>query len=154
MKEKFAGGDFTTTVEAFVSASGRGCQGGTSHHLGHNFSKMFEIQYEDDKSGDKKFVWQNSWGISTRSIGIMILVHGDNMGLVLPPYVAPTQVVIIPCGITATLSADDKSALIEKCKHYQAQLDNCNVRVEADYRDITRLDGSSTITSSRVSPSG
>lgn len=68
-KEKFAGGDFTTTVEAFIPASGRGIQGGTSHHLGQNFSKMFEMIFEDPETKEKKFVYQNSWGMTTRTIG-------------------------------------------------------------------------------------
>lgn len=69
-KEKFAGGDYTLTVEAFVSASGRGIQGATSHHLGQNFSKMFEIIYEDPETQEKQYVFQNSWGITTRTIGM------------------------------------------------------------------------------------
>jgi bifunctional glutamyl/prolyl-tRNA synthetase len=68
-KEKFAGGDYTLTVEAFVSASGRAIQGGTSHHLGQNFSKMFDIIFEDPETQEKKYVYQNSWGITTRTIG-------------------------------------------------------------------------------------
>merc|ERR1712086_1120031 len=74
-KEKFAGGDFTTTVEAFIPAAGRCIQGATSHHLGQNFSKMFNIEYEaaDGSRGNK--VYQNSWGITTRTIGVMVMVH-------------------------------------------------------------------------------
>ena len=68
-KEKFAGGDYTYTVEAYVSASGRAIQGATSHHLGQNFSKMFDITYEDPDDQEKKYVYQNSWGITTRTIG-------------------------------------------------------------------------------------
>lgn len=74
-KEKFAGGDYTTTVEAFISASGRAIQGATSHHLGQNFSKMFNIQVEGATESDEKtFVYQNSWGLTTRTIGVMIMV--------------------------------------------------------------------------------
>ncbi|XP_074846044.1 bifunctional glutamate/proline--tRNA ligase isoform X2 [Carettochelys insculpta] len=135
-KEKFAGGDYTTTVEAFVSASGRAIQGATSHHLGQNFSKMFEIVFEDPKiPGEKQFAYQNSWGLSTRTIGVMTLIHGDNMGLVLPPRVACVQVVIIPCGITTTLSEEDKEALMKKCNEYLKRLLRVNVRVRADLRD-------------------
>ncbi|XP_073194962.1 bifunctional glutamate/proline--tRNA ligase isoform X5 [Lepidochelys kempii] len=135
-KEKFAGGDYTTTVEAYVSASGRAIQGATSHHLGQNFSKMFEIVFEDPKiPGEKQFAYQNSWGISTRTIGVMTLIHGDNMGLVLPPRVACVQVVIIPCGITNTLSEEDKEALMKKCNEYLKRLVSVNVRVRADLRD-------------------
>ncbi|NXC50694.1 SYEP ligase, partial [Penelope pileata] len=135
-KEKFAGGDYTTTVEAFISASGRAIQGGTSHHLGQNFSKMFEIVFEDPKKpGEKQFAYQNSWGITTRTIGIMTLIHGDNMGLVLPPRVACVQVVIIPCGITNSLSEEDKEALLNKCNEYRKRLLSVNIRVRADLRD-------------------
>lgn len=75
-KEKFAGGDYTTTVEAFISTSGRAIQGATSHHLGQNFSKMFNIQVEGAvESEEKTFVYQNSWGLTTRTIGVMIMVH-------------------------------------------------------------------------------
>ena len=94
-KEKFAGGDYTTTCEAFISASGRAIQGATSHHLGQNFSKMFNIVIEDPKNPDSKeklYIYQNSWGLTTRSIGVMVMVHGDNKGLVLPPRVANIQV--------------------------------------------------------------
>ena len=71
-KEKFAGGEYTTTVEAFIAQTGRGIQGGTSHHLGQNFSKMFDIVVEDPvEDGAKLHVWQNSWGLSTRVIGVM-----------------------------------------------------------------------------------
>ena len=69
-KEKFAGGNFTTTVEAYVAASGRAIQGATSHHLGQNFSRMFEIVYEDPETQEKNYVYQNSWGITTRTIGM------------------------------------------------------------------------------------
>ncbi|XP_021248652.1 bifunctional glutamate/proline--tRNA ligase isoform X3 [Numida meleagris] len=135
-KEKFAGGDYTTTVEAFISASGRAIQGATSHHLGQNFSKMFEIMFEDPKKpGEKQYAYQNSWGITTRTIGVMTMIHGDNMGLVLPPRVACVQVVIIPCGITNTLSEEDKEALLKKCNEYHKRLLSANVRVRADLRD-------------------
>ena len=93
--ETFAGAYFTTTCEIYVPVSGRGIQGATSHQLGQNFSKMFDIQFETEKS-EKAYVWQTSWGLSTRSIGAMIMVHSDDTGLVLPPRVATTQVVIIP----------------------------------------------------------
>uniref|UniRef100_G1P8Y2 Bifunctional glutamate/proline--tRNA ligase n=1 Tax=Myotis lucifugus TaxID=59463 RepID=G1P8Y2_MYOLU len=135
-KEKFAGGDYTTTVEAFISASGRAIQGATSHHLGQNFSKMFEIIFEDPKTpGEKQFAYQNSWGLTTRTIGVMTMVHGDNMGLVLPPRVACVQVVVIPCGITNALSEEDRDALIAKCNDYRRRLLSVNIRARADLRD-------------------
>ncbi|XP_067311528.1 bifunctional glutamate/proline--tRNA ligase isoform X2 [Pseudorasbora parva] len=135
-KEKFAGGDYTTTVEAYISASGRAIQGATSHHLGQNFSRMFEIVFEDPKRpGEKQLAYQNSWGITTRTIGVLTMVHGDNMGLVLPPRVACLQVVIIPCGITATLPEAEKDLLLAQCSKYLSRLQEANVRVKADLRD-------------------
>jgi len=94
-KEKFPGGLYTTTIETFIPLSGRAVQAATSHNLGQNFSKMFNIQFENAK-GEKEYAWQNSWGLTTRSLGVMIMVHGDDKGLVLPPNVAPLQVVIVP----------------------------------------------------------
>ena len=100
--EKFAGADFTTTIEGFIPGNGRGIQAATSHHLGQNFSKMFEISFDpaEDGSvagGDKQsFVYQNSWGFTTRSLGVMVLTHGDDKGLVVPPRIAQFQVVIVP----------------------------------------------------------
>ncbi|KAM9817196.1 bifunctional glutamate/proline--tRNA ligase [Neosynchiropus ocellatus] len=135
-KEKFAGGDYTTTVEAFISASGRAIQGATSHHLGQNFSRMFEIMFEDPKNpGEKQLAYQNSWGLTTRTIGVLTMVHGDNMGLVLPPRVACLQVVIIPCGITASLPEQDKEALMALCGKYVTRLQGAGIRVKSDLRD-------------------
>nr|XP_043885451.1 bifunctional glutamate/proline--tRNA ligase isoform X1 [Solea senegalensis] len=135
-KEKFAGGDYTTTVEAFISASGRAIQGATSHHLGQNFSKMFEIIFEDPKRpGEKEYAYQNSWGLTTRTIGVLAMVHGDNMGLVLPPRVACLQVVIIPCGITASLPEEEKAALLAKCSKYLSRLQEAGIRVKCDLRE-------------------
>ncbi|XP_008548308.1 bifunctional glutamate/proline--tRNA ligase [Microplitis demolitor] len=135
-KEKFAGGDYTTTVEAFVSASGRAIQGGTSHHLGQNFSKMFDIKVEGVvEGGDKTFVYQNSWGLTTRTIGVMVMVHGDDKGLVLPPNVASVQIIIIPCGITATTTAEERANLLAECTKLEKKLADAGLRVKGDYRD-------------------
>ena len=76
----------------YIAAAGRAIQGATSHHLGQNFSKMFDITFEDPESGEKKFVYQNSWGITTRTLGVLVMVHGDDKGLVLPPKCACVQV--------------------------------------------------------------
>jgi prolyl-tRNA synthetase len=108
-KEKFAGGLYTTTVEAFIPATGRGIQGATSHCLGQNFAKMFHIEFENQKGG-RSMVWQNSWGCTTRTIGVAIMVHGDDTGLVLPPRVAPTQVVVVTIPNTK-LSKEDSERL-------------------------------------------
>lgn len=134
-KEKFAGADWTTTIEAYISASGRGIQAATSHHLGQNFSKMFGIEFEAPETGQKQYVYQNSWGLTTRTIGILTMVHADNQGLVLPPRVACYQVVIVPCGITVNLSKEDEQKLLDKCREYEKQLNEAGVRVFGDYRD-------------------
>ena len=93
--ETFAGADRSGTCELYVPVSGRGIQGATSHMLGQNFSKMFEVTYLNIKN-EKEMVWQTSWGYSTRSIGSMVMIHSDNKGLCLPPKIANVQVVIIP----------------------------------------------------------
>lgn len=92
--EKFAGADHTYGIE-LVMPDGKVLQAGTSHHLGDHFSKAFDIKFQD-KNGETKYVQQTSWGVSTRSIGGLILSHGDDKGLVLPPKLAPTKVIIIP----------------------------------------------------------
>src|SRR5579859_5265950 len=134
--EKFAGGLRTTTVEGFIPTTGRGIQGGTSHCLGQNFSKMFDICVEDPNGGaDKLFVWQNSWGLSTRTIGVMTMVHGDDKGLVMPPMVSQVQVVIIPCGLGVKTPEEERSKIYEKIKEIEGGLLKCDVRVRADIRD-------------------
>ncbi|CAL8472084.1 g11626 [Coccomyxa elongata] len=135
-KEKFAGALYTTSVEAFVPATGRGVQGATSHCLGQNFSKMFKIEFETDDGG-KQFAWQNSWGLSTRTIGVMIMVHGDDKGIVMPPRVAPLQVIIIPIP-AANLTDAQRSELSAKTAELAAQLRAAGVRVQCDDRDNYR----------------
>ncbi len=92
--EKFAGADRTYCVEALM-ADGKALQAGTSHNLGQNFAKAFDITYQDEDR-ERKYVWQTSWGVSTRLIGAVIMVHGDDAGLILPPRIAPYQVVGVP----------------------------------------------------------
>ncbi len=92
--EKFAGADITSTIEGMMGDK-KALQMGTSHNLGQNFAKVFDIQYLDEE-GERKYVYQTSWGVSTRMIGGLIMAHGDDKGLVLPPNIAPVQVVIIP----------------------------------------------------------
>lgn len=94
-KEKFAGGDFTTTCEVYISASGRAIQGATSHYLGTNFARMFEVCFEHPDTHERSFAHQISYGMTTRTIGVMVMVHGDDRGLVLPPRVATLQVTFI-----------------------------------------------------------
>jgi prolyl-tRNA synthetase len=137
--EKFAGGLYTTTVEAFIPATGRGIQGATSHCLGQNFAKMFNITVEDPhahESGnaEKLFVWQNSWGLTTRTIGVMVMVHGDDKGLVLPPRVAAIQVIVVPCGITAHTLADVKASIEAAVNKVVKDLQAVGVKAKADLR--------------------
>lgn len=129
-KEKFAGGHMTTTVEAYIPVSGRAIQGATSHDLGQNFGKMFDITFQ---SKDKKSetVWQTSWGFTTRSIGVMVMVHGDDKGLVLPPTVSPLQVVIIPIHNKKT----PLSEISPYCEEILSKLKAAGLR--ADYDDRT-----------------
>lgn len=138
--EKFAGALYTTTVEGFIASSGRGIQGGTSHCLGQHFSKMFDIKVEDPTATEKEpkpslNVWQNSWGFSTRSIGVMVMVHSDNKGLVMPPRVAEIQVVMVPVGVTTKTAQEDKEALYREVDAMQAILLAAGVRVHVDDRD-------------------
>lgn len=132
--EKFAGADYTTTVEGFIPESGRGIQAATSHSLGQNFSKIFDIktQNEDNKND---FVFQNSWGITTRSIGIALMIHSDNKGLVIPPRVSKIQVVLIPCGINTKTLENDKSTIINQLNEINKILLDSNIRTFVDDRD-------------------
>lgn len=134
-KEKFAGGDYTTTVEAFVSASGRAIQGATSHHLGQNFSKMFDIIFEDPETQQKQYCFQNSWGLTTRTIGVMVMVHGDNKGLVLPPRVALVQAIIMPVGITVKSTEQERTNIYDACDKLVAELKDSGIRARCDLRD-------------------
>jgi prolyl-tRNA synthetase len=136
-KEKFAGSLFSTTCEGYIPTTGRGIQGATSHCLGQNFSKMFNITVENPEGPDKPkiHVWQNSWGLSTRVIGVMVMVHSDNKGLVLPPRVADTQVVVIPCGLTVKTTAEEKDAIVKGAQAVEDILKAAGVRVYGDYRD-------------------
>ncbi|KAK9473054.1 uncharacterized protein V1510DRAFT_364453 [Dipodascopsis tothii] len=135
-KERFAGGLFTATTEGYIPATGRGIQGATSHCLGQNFSKMFGITVEDpNNEGQKINVWQNSWGLSTRVIGVMVMIHGDNKGLVLPPRIAQYQVVLVPCGLTSSTTEEQRKAIIGGVLDMEAELKKAGVRAIADVRD-------------------
>ncbi|PKA63035.1 prolyl-tRNA synthetase [Apostasia shenzhenica] len=128
--EKFAGGLYTTSVEAFIPNTGRGIQGATSHCLGQNFAKMFEIGFENEK-GEKAMVWQNSWAYSTRTIGVMVMVHGDDKGLVLPPRVAAVQVVVVP----VPYKDADMQAIFDACSATVQTLRTAGLRVDTDLRE-------------------
>jgi prolyl-tRNA synthetase len=124
-KEKFAGAKMTYSMEAMM-LDGKALQAGTSHNLGQHFAKVFDIQYLD-RDGVLKYVWTTSWGVSTRLIGGIIMVHGDDRGLVLPPKVAPYQVVIVPI-------AQHKEGVLEKAGEIYKELSQ-GYRVELDDRD-------------------
>nr|XP_045614961.1 bifunctional glutamate/proline--tRNA ligase-like [Procambarus clarkii] len=134
-KEKFAGSDFTTTTEAFISASGRGIQGATSHHLGQTLLKMSEIIFEDPEMQQKQYCYLNSWELTMRTIGVTVMVHGDDKGLVLPPQVAPVQAIIMPVGIIAKSTEQDKSHLVNACNKLDAVLNAAGVRARCDLRE-------------------
>ena len=136
-KEKFAGGDFTTTVEGYIPQTGRGIQGGTSHHLGQNFSKMFNLSVENPLGAahPKIFAYQNSWGLSTRTIGVMVMIHSDNKGLVIPPRVSQFQAVVIPVGITKKTSDEQRLLIHESVKDVESRLKKSGIRAFGDYND-------------------
>lgn len=133
-KEKFAGALHTTTVEAYINGSGKAIQGATSHNLGQNFGKMFKINYENDV-GEKAIPWQTSWGYTTRAIGVAVMVHGDDKGLVLPPRVAPIQVIICPISMKKEGSdASEYTALLAFADSIHAVLKARGIRVDVDAR--------------------
>ncbi len=127
-KEKFAGAVYTTTIEAFMP-DGKALQMATSHMLGQNFSKVFNIKFVDSDEKEK-YAWQTSWGMSTRTIGAIIMVHGDNKGIILPPRIAPTQIVVIPI-----MFKESKDAVIQKAKEIVKKLKASNYNVKIDERD-------------------
>ena len=125
-KEKFAGAESTYTIEALMH-DGKALQSGTSHNFGDGFARAFGIQYSD-KENKLQYVHQTSWGMSTRIIGALIMVHGDDSGLVLPPRIAPTQVMVIPI-------AQHKAGVLEKAAELKAQLAAAGLRVKVDDSD-------------------
>ena len=128
-KDKFVGAVYTTTLESLMP-DGKALQMGTSHFLGQNFSKPFEVKYLNENNVET-FAWQTSWGISWRLIGGMIMTHGDDKGLVLPPKVAPIQVVIIPI----YYSKKDREKIIQEAKKIQNILNDVKIRTQLDGRD-------------------
>lgn len=125
-KEKFAGAEATYTIEALMH-DGKALQSGTSHNFGDGFAKAFGIQYTD-KDNKLKYVQQTSWGMTTRLIGALIMVHGDDSGLVLPPRVAPVQVDIIPV-------MQKKAGVLEKAAEVKEKLIKAGLRVKVDDSD-------------------
>ena len=127
-KEKFAGAAVTLGLEAMM-LDGKSLQVGTSHYLAQNFSKAFEIKFLD-KDSKQKYGYTTSWGTSTRMIGGVIMAHGDQRGLVLPPRIAPIQVIIVPV-------AAHKGGVIEKAKEIESALLKAGIRAETDVRDMS-----------------
>ena len=121
-KEKFAGAEATYTIESLMH-DGKALQSGTSHNFGDGFAKAFGIQYTD-KENKLQYVHQTSWGMTTRMIGAIIMVHGDNSGLVLPPRIAPTQVVIIPIQQRKEGVLDKAYELKEVLSGYRVKVDD------------------------------
>ena len=120
-KEKFAGAHATYTIEALMH-DGKALQSGTSHNFGDGFAKAFDIKYTD-KNNTLQYVHQTSWGMSTRIIGAIIMVHGDNSGLVLPPRIAPTQIIIIPIN-------QNKEGVLDKAYELKERLSSFRVKVD------------------------
>jgi prolyl-tRNA synthetase len=126
--EKFAGAEMTYSIEALMR-DGRALQAGTSHNLGQHFAKVFDITYQDEQ-GKRQHVWQTSWGVSTRLIGAIIMTHGDDQGLKLPPRVAPIQAIMVPIW----KKAEEKAAVLEHVDKVRAALGD-RVRLELDARE-------------------
>jgi prolyl-tRNA synthetase len=127
--ERFAGALRTYSIEAMMGDK-KALQSGTSHNLGQNFAKAFDIQYLD-RSNERQFCWTTSWGLSTRMVGAIIMAHGDDKGLRLPPRLAPYQVVIVPIGKTE----EERSAVMEAVQTIKKQLVGAGIRVWVDSRE-------------------
>jgi prolyl-tRNA synthetase len=127
--EKFAGAEYTLSIEAMMS-DGRALQAGTSHNLGQNFTRAYEIEFQTRDQGRREHPWHTSWGLSTRIIGAIIMTHGDEAGLILPPQVAPYQVVIVPIARKAA----EREAVLQAVKQIEEDLRGL-VRVKVDARE-------------------
>lgn len=127
--ERFPGAEETYTIESLMG-DGRALQCGTSHFLGQNFARAFEIRFLDENN-QMVHPWQTSWGVSTRLLGAIIMTHGDDQGLRLPPAVASTQAVIVPIW----RKADDRDAVLTAARAALAQLEQANIRVRLDERE-------------------
>jgi prolyl-tRNA synthetase len=128
--EKFAGASGTYTIETMMQ-DGKALQFATSHNLGQNFAKVFDVTFLDENN-ERQFAWQTSWGLSTRVIGGLIMTHSDDKGLVLPPKIAPIQVVIIPIIIKEW----DKQLVEEETRTIMSNLQSLGVSVKLDNRDL------------------
>ena len=133
-KEKFAGALRTYAIEALMQ-DGKALQAGTSHNLGQHFATAYEIEYLD-KDQERRKPWSTSWGTSTRMIGGLIMTHGDDLGLILPPKVAPYQVVIVPI---PPRQGDWNEAVLPKCREVLKELRGAGIRVHLDDRDTQQV---------------
>ena len=127
--ERFAGANRTYTIEAMMG-DGKALQSGTSHNLGQNFAKAFDIKYVS-KDNETEYCWTTSWGVSTRMIGGIIMTHGDDNGLIMPPRLAPIQVVIVPI----YRKEEEKSAVMETIVRLEQEFKALGIRVKVDSRD-------------------
>jgi prolyl-tRNA synthetase len=130
--ERFAGAEETYCIEALMQ-DGKALQAGTSHFLGQNFAKAFNCQFQN-QNNELEYVWATSWGVSTRLIGALIMVHSDDQGLVLPPRLAPTQVVIVPI----YRKEDKKAQVLEAAERIARELRDAGIRVKLDARESQR----------------
>ena len=130
--ERFAGALDTLTIEAMMQ-DGKALQAGTSHFLGQNFAKAFDVQFTN-KEGKQEYVWATSWGVSTRLMGALIMTHSDDNGLVLPPALAPIQVVMVPIFKTA----EEHEAILAQMNEIKAELETAGHSVKIDDRDTLR----------------
>ncbi|WP_440990950.1 proline--tRNA ligase [Haloarchaeobius baliensis] len=126
--DKFPGADTTTSVEALMP-DGKSVQGGTSHHLGQSFAKAYDVTFTDEDE-DEQTAWTTSWGLSWRALGALIMTHSDDQGLVLPPALAPEQVVIVPI-----YNEDNEEEVMQYSSEIAAELQEAGVRVHLDDRD-------------------
>ncbi|MDH3593170.1 MAG: proline--tRNA ligase [Planctomycetota bacterium] len=127
--EKFPGADTTYCVEALMQ-DGKALQMGTSHNLGRNFAKAFDIQFQDT-DGERKYVYTTSWGMTTRTVGAVVMTHGDDRGIVLPPRIAPVQVVLVPI----FRKDDEKAAVLAKAAQVVASLNDAGLKAKLDDRE-------------------
>jgi prolyl-tRNA synthetase len=127
--ERFAGADRTYSIEAMMGDR-KALQAGTSHNLGQNFAKAFGIRYLD-KTGVQQHCWTTSWGLSTRFVGAIIMVHGDDQGLIFPPRLAPFQLVIVPI----FKSDEEKTSVLESAHRLRKELSDAGIRVKLDERE-------------------
>lgn len=128
--EKFAGADYTYCIESMMQ-DGKALQSVTSHMLGQNFSKAFDVSFLDEK-GENQYAWQTSWGLSTRIIGALIMVHGDDKGLIMPPKIAPLHAVIVPIW----KDDEEKKSVVAEAGALLDKLKNGNFKVKMDDRDL------------------